>query len=244
MRLAVVIATFFLCNYCKAQSPPHIQRTSIGVSQDGYFRVGPDPKSDWELLKFASEEPDVASYLGISKQMIDQVTQHFAAGEADQVKIFRELKAQGRSEEITEKIIQYRQDFLRDSDEILTPEQMDKLRQVALRVEVIRIGLPDALVRGRLAETVGTYEGQKSDLYRKAKQIEKETQLKITELLRQSESETLALLTPEQRQKAEEALGETHDYVETSRVRKMFQNVLESKGDDLSFPKDDNEKGK
>lgn len=236
--LRFLAAVLLFSTVCDAQQrSPTLRKVRVGMSSEGYFRVGPDPNSAWDLAKFVVEEPQVARYLAIPKEELDTLIELVAESGTKEQEIFRELKKAGRADEITASVLQYRAELSEGAKEIFPPKQMKKLREIAMRIEVLRMGLPDSLVRGRLAETIGIYESQKSDLIRKAKQIEQATQAKIVELLKESEVETLALLTPEQRRQAEDLLGDTNDFIELPRARQLFQQLLEEEGvGDFSKP--------
>ena len=97
-------------------------------------------------------------------------------------------------------------------EEILLPEQMERIRQIAYQVEISKLGLGPALTRGKLGTELKVRPEQKPDLIRLAKQIDEETAAEILELKRKARERLLASLDSEQAEKAEELLGDFFDY--------------------------------
>ena len=93
-------------------------------------------------------------------------------------------------------------------DELLTPAQWKRLRQIAFQVEIARIGLGKALTEGRFSPEVGIHENQKTHIVEKAEEIEARTAETISRLLANAQRELLSELAPEQRAKAVDAMGE------------------------------------
>lgn len=92
-------------------------------------------------------------------------------------------------------------------DEILTPQQKERLQQIQVRAEIRRFGFAYALVQGRFGDKVGVYEGQKDTLVRKVKKIEEAAMKEIEAINKRTEERVLAELVPEQRIRAKEILG-------------------------------------
>ena len=99
-------------------------------------------------------------------------------------------------------------------EEILLPEQMSRIREIAFQVEISRMGLGPALTRGKFGEKVGVRADQKPDLIRLAKKIDDEMKAKIAEIKREARDELLASLDSEQEKSAKELIGEFFDYSE------------------------------
>src|SRR5690606_16910355 len=84
-------------------------------------------------------------------------------------------------------------------DEIVSPAQWERLRQIAYQVEVGRIGFANALTEGRLGDDSGVHEQQTELVQRKAKEAEAKAKADILKILARMQDEILAELTPEQR---------------------------------------------
>jgi GGDEF domain-containing protein len=113
-------------------------------------------------------------------------------------------------------------------EEILLPEQLNRLRQIAYQVDIAQTGLGEALTQGRLGEEIGVHEDQKQNLMDRAAKIEEETRQAILAIRAKARAKLFAELTPEQRKQALERLGDYFQYEEPSlsqQLRKSFQSV-------------------
>lgn len=93
-------------------------------------------------------------------------------------------------------------------DELLSPSQWDRLRQMAYQVEVGRVGLAHALTRGRLGDDSGVHGQQADAIQRKAELEEAKARAEILRILARMQDEVFAELTPEQQKTAKQLLGE------------------------------------
>lgn len=92
-------------------------------------------------------------------------------------------------------------------DEVLTPNQWKRLREIAYQVEISRLGLGIAIAHGRLGRDIGVTENQVTNLQEKASKIQRKAEQEILKILIAAQKELLAELSPEQRDKANECLG-------------------------------------
>lgn len=97
-------------------------------------------------------------------------------------------------------------------EEILLPEQMTRIREIAFQVEITKMGLGPALTRGKFGEEVGVRPDQKPELIRLAKEIEAGMEEKIAKIKQEARDELLAVLDKEQQGKAKELIGKYFDY--------------------------------
>ena len=107
-------------------------------------------------------------------------------------------------------------------DEVLTPEQLKRLPQLVYQTEVARVGMGQAITSGRLAHDVGVTENQKANLQLKAARAEAKLAEAVKKAIAEAQAEVLSELTTEQKQKAEELLGEPYffrDEFSTSFIR-------------------------
>lgn len=91
-------------------------------------------------------------------------------------------------------------------DEVLLPEQRERLNQIELQQSIRNRGA-DAALTGPLAEELGLTEEQKSALQAKVAEVREELQKKIQDLRKEAEEKVLATLTPEQREKLKAMMG-------------------------------------
>lgn len=131
----------------------------------------------------------------------------------------------------------------RGIEEILLPEQLERIRQIAFQVEISRMGLGPSLTRGKLGETVGIRNDQKPDLIRLATKIEEETTAKIAQIRREAREELVATLDEEQQAKVTELIGDFFDYSAPTmddmlkQVTKRFQPKTEESEKEPATPK-------
>ena len=97
-------------------------------------------------------------------------------------------------------------------EELLTPHQFTRLKQLCLRMEIAAIGLPEALTNGRLAGPPGIDQSQAIVLKVEASKILDDLEQKLKELNEKAESSILSELAPEQQGRMQEALGEYFQY--------------------------------
>ncbi len=113
-------------------------------------------------------------------------------------------------------------------EEILLPEQLKRVRQLAYQIEVERTGLGQSLVDGRLGKDIGVYDNQKQSLTDLAAAIDAETRKAIANIKADARKKLLSSLPPEQRKQAEELLGEYFDYQAVT-LEQQLQKSLRSR---------------
>ena len=102
---------------------------------------------------------------------------------------------------------------------LLLPHQQERLRQVALQMQMQSRGTAGALTSDRIAEELGISDEQKERLQERSRELQEELQKQYEELRAQAKEELLNELTPEQRTRLEEMTGDefennTQDWVE------------------------------
>ena len=125
----------------------------------------------------------------------------------------RDLSREEREEkfgELREKMQERVADIQKEVDEILLPNQRDRLKQIANQMQN-RGGASRAL-NGSLGDELGLSDKQKEELTEKAQELRAELEKKIGELRKESEDELLQVLTPEQRKKYKKMLGEPFEF--------------------------------
>ncbi|MEZ6137258.1 MAG: hypothetical protein R3C53_20405 [Pirellulaceae bacterium] len=111
-------------------------------------------------------------------------------------------------------------------EEILLPEQFERIKQLAFQIEVAQIGLGESLTNGRLGTEIDVHDDQKQHLTDRAMAIEAEARAAIAQIRSAAQAKLLAELTPDQRKAAEERLGKYFAYEEPSfalQMRKQLQ---------------------
>ena len=116
-------------------------------------------------------------------------------------------------------------------EEILLPKQLERIKQLAYQVDVAQDGIGEALANGRLGEEIGVYDQQREELLSKAAEIDVELQAAIVKIHAAARAKMFKELTPEQRKKAEELLGEYFHYQEISlnqQIRRSMRQMREA----------------
>ncbi len=127
---------------------------------------------------------------------------------------------------ISELVVESRKASEAAIEEILLPEQLSRVRQLAYQVEIAQLGLGEALTSGRLGKEIDVHEDQKQHLTDKAAAIETEARLAIAKIRAAARAKLFAELAPDQRKKAEELLGPHFDYEEPNLAKSIRQRVM------------------
>ncbi len=92
-------------------------------------------------------------------------------------------------------------------NEVLLPQQLDRLNQVALQMQMKSRGM-GGLLAGKLAAELGITADQTKRIKERQKQLQKELEEKIANLRDEARQTLLEELTRDQRKKLEELIGE------------------------------------
>lgn len=170
----------------------------------------PDPTSPQVLYSLLSDD-HVCSYLDLSDQII-------AAARESKRKYEKELRALRKSQPnrgaIREFLEKRREYYVEVLEEALNPTNYKRLQQVGYRIEINRIGFPEAIAKGHLGKAVGISEAQEKPIKEFAASVTRQLRLGLTETREKAEADILGLLTPDQRKLAVELLGRTADFSE------------------------------
>lgn len=110
-------------------------------------------------------------------------------------------------------------------EEILLPDQLKRIRQLAYQVEVSRLGLGPALTSGRLGKEIGVNDNQKQNLSEKAATIEEEARVAIARIRAAAQAKLLSELSTEQRTTAEDLLGNYFLFEEPKFEQRLKQSL-------------------
>jgi hypothetical protein len=98
----------------------------------------------------------------------------------------------------------------RELEQILLPHQMRRLKQLELQTR--SRGGVQALLGDRAAEELGLSPEQKEKLQKRAAELEEQLRQKTAELRKQNQDELLRLLTPQQRAKWKDLVGDPFEF--------------------------------
>ncbi len=156
----------------------------------------------------------------ISAQMNDFTSGGFDGARGDQIKqLVTQLKAQQQEQ----------------MSQILLPHQLDRLKQIALQVQMQRAGNMETLTSQKIAEALEIDEDQKQQLEDRAKEIKAKLDARIARLKEQAREELFRELSPSQRKKLKEMMGDAFELQTESwrdRVKKMRRVQTPSDNDD------------
>ena len=207
----------------------------------------PNPNSPRDLMELL-QNPSVANEVGVDSAALKEI-------QSKQMELYRERRVTPPTDMTNEqqrtafmaKMKEQREaldELIKQAiEELLPPEKMERLKQIAYRFEVQKLGFAASLSEGWLADVVETHDAQQATLMRKIGDIEAELQKKVDQLRAEAEAEILAQLTPEQRAKARKALGEpakcrlmSTEEVLMNRSRESMKEVMKMQAE-LAAPK-------
>jgi Spy/CpxP family protein refolding chaperone len=93
-------------------------------------------------------------------------------------------------------------------DKVLLPHQRDRLKQITFQQSVQRRGTTGVFGSSTVTEALGITDAQQEKLKEKSEEVEKELRKKIEEARQEAIKDLLSVLTPAQRKKYEELMGE------------------------------------
>ena len=207
---------------------------------------GANPKDRSQLFQLLTNE-SVREELELTAEQYEGAKKILKASQERFSKIIREQIANKGNEvirldgsafaEIQEKNQEEAESAL---EEILLPEQMERIHQLAYQVEVSQEGIGESLANGRLGKEIGVYEQQKRDLLLKAEELKAQVDAAVVRIHAQARAKLFEDLTPEQRKKAQELLGDYFHYKELSfqeNLRRSMKRLRETHQPNENSPK-------
>lgn len=101
-------------------------------------------------------------------------------------------------------------------ESMLLPHQLERLKQVALQIQMKKRGAANTLLSDKVAEELGIDAAQKKRIEERQKELKKELADRMAKLKEEIREKLLAELTSEQKTKLEELAGDDFDYKPTS----------------------------
>ncbi len=196
------------------------------------FMVGPDPE-DRQALFGLLENRSVQRDLALQANQLEAIRNI----KAESKKRTADFIATARAKNTTIAKEGFFQAVVRENrlaeenaiEEVLLPEQLTRLRQIAYRLEVSQLGLHYALTMGRLSHVVQIHDGQNSIVCREGEQITTAARAEIEAILKRTEADILKVLTPEQRKRAIEAIGTYFDDSDPTAMMEKARNTAQEK---------------
>lgn len=167
--------------------------------------------------------PEVRKELDIMDAQMEQITKartEMEKGIKDQVsKIMEGGFDPSKAKEMAEMIRAQRSAVEDQINEQLLPAQVQRLKEVALRMQMKQVGTVGMLGRKDIKEALGLSDDQVKALEQKAEELDKEMKKRVEELKKKAQAELLNELNPDQRKKLDEMLGKEFDYQAPERPR-------------------------
>ncbi len=201
---------WLILSSCARSDEPDLQST--GKSQA--FFAGPDPDNLSALFELLRNE-QIQEDLKLTEAEVEAIMK-ISNGYKETMRVYLdEVRTKGKplDQAVFRQIQAERRNAAENAIvEILSPDRLRRLRQLAFRVEASSIGLPAALVFGRLRGEAGVHDNQRHSILTQGNAIVEWARQESEKIWRKAEAEVLAQLASEQREKAEEALGEYFYY--------------------------------
>ncbi len=210
-----------------AAQPPRTSGIISLFEASGGYTI-PDPNRLTSVVSLAKNE-SVMDFLGLSESQRSSLLDYF---EKNGGTLSGVVNMPGSGEAKTQAMLDaqfaaVQAERIAAIEEILQPDQIARLKQVAYQTEVTRIGLGEALTSGRLGHDVGVHENQFTNIVDKAKKAEARAAAAIAKIRQQAQDEVLQELTAEQRTKAGELLGPAF-YFRDDAFKGFFRPILKA----------------
>ncbi len=107
-------------------------------------------------------------------------------------------------------------EFKKSLHELLTSEQLKRLKQIAFQIEIARLGPALSIAVGHYGKEIGMTEVQRNEFLKVAFELEKKLEADVLQARLRAHEKILRELSTEQRTKAKALLGKyfRYDYVE------------------------------
>jgi Spy/CpxP family protein refolding chaperone len=122
----------------------------------------------------------------------------------------RDLPEDQRRTTVEERMRAVNEEFDKRIDEVLLPNQKERLGQIILQRRAQRRGTAGALASDETAKALGLTDEQKKKLQEVGREVQKEIEEKLAKIREEAEQKVLEVLTPEQREQYKKMLGERY----------------------------------
>jgi Spy/CpxP family protein refolding chaperone len=204
--LAVIAMAFVVA----ASSPAEAQAPGgRGPGGRGLGGFGPGGGGKLALL----QDADVRKELEIvpdQEAKLNKIREEFGAKAREAFSGLRDLSDDQRREafaKMRDKFQEMQKEVEKKVDEVLLPNQQERLRQLTVQSRARRGGAGDALASEEVAKALGITEEQKKRLAEVSQQVQKDVQEKMQKIRAEAEQTILNVLTPEQQAKWKEMVG-------------------------------------
>jgi len=207
VRFMAVAAVFAAAGL--ASSPALAQRGGPGGFGGGFGGAGGGAFGQIGLL----DNEDVRKELEIVDEQVDKLTalrdkmREEMRSQFQGLRDLSEDERRAKFEEMRTKMEERGKEMQKEVDDILLPQQRERLSQISLQQRLQRAGTVQGLTSGELAEQLGISDEQKAKMEEAAKEAEKDLQKAIAKARAEAREKILSTLTPEQKDKIKKMLG-------------------------------------
>lgn len=122
---------------------------------------------------------------------------------------------------------------------LLLPHQLERLRQVALQMQMQKRGAAKTILSPEIAEELGIDKAQQKRIREREKELVKEMEDRIAKLKEEMKEKLMSELTTEQKAKLGELSGKTFEYKPasmTDRIRKQIEGRMKKRSSNKEVP--------
>ena len=176
-----------------------------------------DNKDVREELEFVDDQLDEfrAAQDELRQQILDRAKSLAGAGKLDP----------SQMSEIAKELAKLKKGAQKSLESMLLPHQLERLRQVALQIQMKKRGAANTLISGKIAEELGIDAAQKKRIENRQEELEEELDRRMEELKKEIRDKLLDELTSEQKRKLEKLSGDDFEYKQNSihdRIQQQF----------------------
>ena len=183
-----------------------------------------DNKDVREELEFVDDQLDEfraaqdefrAAQDELRQQILDRAKSLAGAGKLDP----------SQMSEIAKELAKLKKGSQKSLESMLLPHQLERLRQVALQIQMKKRGAANTLISGKIAEELGIDAAQKKRIENRQEELEEELDRRMEELKKEIRDKLLDEMTSEQKRKLEKLFGDDFEYKQNSihdRIQQQF----------------------
>ena len=176
-----------------------------------------DNKDVREELEFVDDQLDEfrAAQDELRQQILDRAKSLAGAGKLDP----------SQMSEIAKELAKLKKGSQKSLESMLLPHQLERLRQVALQIQMKKRGAANTLITEKIAEELGIDAAQKKRIENRQEELKEELAQRMEELKKEIRDKLLDELTSEQKRKLEKLSGDEFEYKQNSihdRIQQQF----------------------
>lgn len=194
------------------QRPRGPRNFGLGGGGFGFIGGGGSDNGMW-LLRMDQVQKEL-ELVGEQKDKLIKIAENTASKMRELYSGLRDLSAEDRAArfaELREKTTKLTEDARKQVDEVLLPNQRDRLKQIGLQMR-LRGSTSAALANKALTDALNLTDEQIEKLRQTEQEANEELTKKTEELRKEVHEKVLSVLTPEQREKLKSMLGDQFDF--------------------------------